>query len=132
MAVPPADFRPQKSAVMMQTPSGSPWRLSASARAPSSCAALYRNPRGGGSLESGPLRIPLKFIKDTPERAQGRVIAGRSCAEPETLAWTPRHVGQKVANQALIHGALYPGLWIRKIVRPPNCESHVLLPESLV
>ena len=47
MAVPPADFRPQKSAVMMQTPKGSPGCRSASARAPSSCAALYRNPRGG-------------------------------------------------------------------------------------
>ena len=46
MAVPPAAFRPQKSAVMTQTPRGSPWCRSVSARAPRKCAALCRSPRG--------------------------------------------------------------------------------------
>ena len=55
MAVPPAELRPQKSAVMMQTPSGSPRPLSVSARACSHCAASCLSARGSCCVKRGPL-----------------------------------------------------------------------------
>ncbi len=66
MAVPPAVFRPQKSAVMMQTPSGAPRGRSDIPRSFSHLDASSRIGRGTNCAPNGPLHAPYQSINRGP------------------------------------------------------------------